>query len=177
VNGDSQVLQASGKALVGQPWRLMTTTHLIAISAAVVITAACDVGPLPSDHKPRGYDTIKIDMPGCPVQLPPVVDRTGTTAESIAKHVQTNDLCDAVTALKEWIESTPVPPPALEPGAWQRVESIEVFRTDVTGSTPNGASYRLDVSADIPERPRLIGVALSKPGGQLRFYIVHRGGL
>lgn len=135
--------------------------RLALIASAVTVTAACTPGPLPPVHEPTGYDTVRVDLPNCAVQLPPVVDRTGNVAEFIAKNLDADKLCAAVTALKRWIESGAIPPPDLQPDDWKRVKSIAVSRTGFAGSDSGGViSYRLSLEADIPNRPRLVGVAL-----------------
>jgi hypothetical protein len=85
------------------------------------------------------------------------------------------DLCRAVTALKDWIDSTPLPPPALEPGDWARVRSIDIAQVPSPGPLRvEGTNYELHLYADIPERPRLVGLTMSKATGEMQFFVVHR---
>jgi hypothetical protein len=79
-----------------------------------------------------------------------------------------------VTALKAWIDSTPVPPPYLEPGDWARVRSIDIFRMPSRVPWTPGDDYDLHVYADIPARPRMPGVSLSVQTGQTKFFLMHR---
>jgi len=134
---------------------------------------ACDVDRLPKVHEPDPKGTTRIALRNCTVQLPPVVDRDGKAEANIGKYVDESDLCKAVTALKKWIDSVPIEP--LQPGDWARVQSIDVWRMPLLGfRSIEGNQYQLDLYADIPERPRLVGVTMSKPTGEMKFFEVHR---
>ena len=108
------------------------------------------------------------------MQLPPVLDRDGKASENIARNVNEADLCKAVTALKKLIDGPPIPT-YLQPGDWARVRSINVGRTPMPGHLSiEGDQYQLHLAADIPGRPWLVGVMMSKPTAAMQFFTANR---
>ena len=142
--------------------------------SAVLVISACRSEPSPEETEPLGYETARLDLPNCPVAMPPVVDRDGRVREFVAKYIDADDLCAAVSGLKKWMESTPVPSPELRAGDWQRVRSIRVTRVDGPRNGSQPQAYMLTVEADVPERSRLVGVNLSRPSGDMKFFVVPR---
>ena len=161
----------------------MTASAAIASFTLAAAMYGCGTAPPPLPPPTPAPDRVyrvpvaEVQLPNCAIPLPPVRDRNGAVAEDIRKFVKPDELCTAVTALKAWIDSTPVPPPHLEPGDWARVRSIDIWPMpprDLPRMSNQGDNYDLHVYADIPERPRLAGVSLSARTGEMYFFLVHR---
>jgi hypothetical protein len=88
--------------------------------------------------------------------------------------MDTRDLCEAATALEKWIDGSPTPTD-LQPGDWARVRTIDIYRMPLPGFRAiEGNQYQVHLYADIPGRPRLVGVMMSKPTGKMDYFEVHR---
>ena len=78
------------------------------------------------------------------------------------------------TALKQWMDSAPLPPSDLEPGDWARAKWVEIYRAPEAGAGPNGTRYEFQLYADVPGRPRLFGVKMSQTSGAMEFFVAGR---
>jgi hypothetical protein len=132
---------------------------------------------------PLSYSTIRIAIPGCPVEIPRVRDDLSVCPPGeIGKSIQPEDVCELLRALQEWMAENPLTPPDMEPGDWTRVRAITVCRMSepiLQGEDPTRTPrrWRLTIEADVPERPRPFFVSRSEGGNAFQFGATHRGPL
>ena len=61
----------------------------------------------PEIATPLGYGTVRVTLPGCPTELPPVREDSRCGAVEIGKTIDNRDVCRLLTSLKRWVESSP----------------------------------------------------------------------
>jgi hypothetical protein len=131
-----------------------------------------------------GYDTVRVDLPGCTTALPPLRNsRCG--ASEIGKSIDVNDVCFLLTALKDWVESGPAEAPSVRGDDWPRVRAVCVSRLGwpppirisskqwpraVLAQERPPASSALRLEAYIPNRSRIIFVEMSEQSRRLKYF-------
>ena len=146
----------------------LSLVSFLGVVLAVLSIFGCDTAPLPPIREADAPATTRMTLQNCAVQVPPIHDRDGRSSEDILKSVKVEDLCKAVTALKNWIDNNPAEKD-LQPGDWARIRSVEIYHMP----HPDNQT-KLHLDADIPRRPRLVGVMMSEMTGAIDFYEVHR---
>ena len=152
----------------------MSLRHF-ALLASLAACSCGDAGQLPESVR-RGATVKNHKLPNCEIPSLPLREREHGSLEQLEQSVSDEELCHLASGLKRWMDSVPVPPPDMAPGDWARIRSLDVYRME---RAPSSAGQRREIElhlyADVPERPRLIGVSMSKTTQELRFFVVHRG--
>lgn len=177
--GHSQVL-CRRRITVRWSTRRTGVIVMLYMSASV---AACNSAPdteLPQPKQP-GAAVDKMISPECAVDIPPITRQSSTCqAGETADKIKPADVCRLVTALKDWMGTTPLEPPAMQPNDWSRVRAITVCRLPYPpasdSSDMKSANWRLWIEADVPGRPRLFWAAMAEADRKVSFGTTHRGG-
>jgi hypothetical protein len=157
--------------------RMLRTDVLIAFVLGLPACGPASKEHLPSVTRAVRYETVSVRLDSCGTPLPPVrSDLKVCRPEAIGDSIRAADVCRALEALKEWVETTPFPPPQMQPGDWARVRAVSVCRDNINMSPeqPKVRRWYLTVTADVPERLRAFFVEMWEDSGQMRFGLAHR---
>ena len=155
----------------------MATCRTLSV-LAVVLVAGCNstVADLPEIATPLGYDTVRVELSGCNIALPPLRDDSHCGASEIAKTINVDDVCFLLTALKDWVESGPADAPSVHADDWHRVRAVCVARLGPSitisskGKPAQVGSALLRLEADIPNRSLIIFVQMSEESRRLKYF-------
>lgn len=163
---------------------------LSVLAVVLVLAAGCNStdADLPEIATPLGYDTVRVELSGCTIALPPLRDNSRCGASEIGKTINVNDVCFLLTALKDWVESGPADAPSVHADDWPRVRavcvvrlgpsitvsSIEWPRVVLTQERPPVRSALLRLEADIPNRSLIIFVQMSEESRRLKYFAGRR---
>jgi len=129
---------------------------------------------------PLHYSTRPIALPGCAISPPPVQDDLAVCpADEIGRSIKPSDVCLMLKALKDWMSTTPLDAPVMQPHDWSRIRSILVCRMaeardPIEDAKAGSLHWRVTIYADVPERPRLFWVDMRDENEPFRFGAVHR---
>ena len=164
----------------------------VVIVALLVSVEGCDFlsREAPEIAAPLGYGTVRVTLPGCPTELPPVREDSGCGAREIGKAIDHRDVCRLLTSLKHWVESSPadgkrapVHSIRFEPvyaGDWKYVRAVCVSRGTYfsTSDGPGGGRTTerrfLQLKADAPNRSLQMWVRLSEQPSMLEYFSARR---
>lgn len=163
----------------------MFTTHFAShrylfVVAGIVAVAGCDVSKVepPEIAKPLGYETVQVQLPGCPIPLPPVRDDGSCGASEIGKSIDVKDVCRMLVALKDWVASAPKDAPSVHPDDWARIRAVCIVRAAWASSPhePDRWPYRpfLRLQADVPDRSQRMVVQTTKLSRNFEYYVSPR---
>jgi hypothetical protein len=144
-------------------------------SVLVLILAASCVPDQEDLPRPGIPGTVAVDWPWCSVRVPPIRDDSSHCPfEAVGETIEPKDVCSVLTALRDWVEQTQLDSRFVQPGDYERIESIMVCR-DYLPRSPNEPEVRgIMVYADVPERPRLFWATLDEASSELSFGATHR---
>src|SRR3954468_12778641 len=168
--------------------------HARAIVVAVLLVGVvgCDFmsRDAPEIATPLGYGTVRVGLPGCSVQLPPVREDSGCGADEIGRTIDNGDVCRLLTSLKQWVESSPADgqrPPVhsirfepVYPDDWRYVRAVCVshgsyvsISDGLRGSTTTQVHF-LQLLADAPNRSLQMFVRMSDQSRALEYFSARR---
>jgi hypothetical protein len=153
---------------------------------ALVLAAGCNStdADLPEIATPLGYDTVHLELSGCPTALPPLRDNSRCGVSDIGKTINVNDVCFLLTALKDWVTSGPADAPSVHADDWLRIRAVCVSRLGpsitvsskewprvvLTQERPPVRSALLRLEADLPNRSLIIFVQMSEESRRLKYF-------
>jgi hypothetical protein len=168
----------------------MHTRRSLAVAVvALVVTGGCDSSDpeLPEIATPLGYDTVRVELSGCNVPLPPVRDSSRCGAAEIGKSIDLKDVCQLLVALKGWVDSGPADALSVHADDWPHVRAVCVSRLgpNVTVSSKEWPRVVLTqerpavrsvvrLEADIPNRSLIIYVQMSEDSRRLKYFAGRR---
>ena len=169
-----------------------TRRQAVVIAALLVGLEGCDFvsREAPEIATPLGYGTVRVALPNCATELPPVREDGGCGAGEIGKAIDHRDVCRLLTSLKLWVESSPADgkrPPVhsisfepVYPDDWKYVRAVCVSRGTYfsTSDGPGGGRTRerrfLQLKADAPNRSLQMWIRLSEQPSLLEYFSARR---
>ena len=178
-----------------------THRRVIVVATLLVAIAGCNFmsrdapevsRDAPEVATPLGYGTVRVALPSCPSELPPVREGLGCGADEIGKTIDHQDVCRLLTSLKHWVESSPAdgqrsPIQSIRfepvyPDDWRYVRAVCVSHaTQVTisdglrGATTTASRF-LKLQADAPNRSLQMWVTMSEQSKTLEYFSAPRRG-
>ena len=165
------------------------------IAAILVGTSGCNFmdRDSPEIATPLGYGTVRVALPGCPSELPPVREDAGCGVVEIGKTIDHQDVCRMLTSLKRWVESASaadqrresdidlINRSAVRPGDWRYVRAVcvsDLETISIAHSPKPEAGQRtgrfLSLEADAPNRSLRMVVRMSEASDKLQYFAVPR---
>ncbi len=163
-----------------------TRRSLVVGVFALGVAGACNstTGDLPEISTPLGYDTVRVELSGCNIPLPPVRDNSRCGASDLGTSINVNEVCLLLTSLRDWVESGPADAPSVHADDWPRVRAVCVSR--LVWSPPIWISRKewprvvlaqerppdrsaLQLEADMPNRSQIISVEMSEQSRRLTY--------
>jgi hypothetical protein len=168
-------------------------------AAALIVVAACrsPIGDLPEIAEPLGYETVRVELPGCATRLPPVRDSNRCGASEIGNGIDPNDVCLLLTGLQTFAESEPAWVPSTHHNDWPQVRSVhaedwsrvravcvtrhvarQIIVEQASGKPGTEASWPLISSlwleADIPHLSVILSVRMSEQSRERTYSVAPR---
>ena len=165
-----------------------TRRSLVLAVVALVVAGGCDSSDpdLPGIATPLGYDTVRVELSGCNVPLPPVRDSSRCGAAEIGKSIDLKDRvptsCGVERMGRVWTCGRRRSRGRLAPrsssvrvpfGTVYHCFSKEWPRVVLTQERPAGSSV-LRLEADIPNRSLIVFVQMSEDSHRLKYFAGRR---
>jgi hypothetical protein len=83
---------------------MLNRAYAAGLVTAALIAHACGSpsGDLPTIQTPLDYVTVHVDLPGCPVKLPPVHDLARCSPDDIGTRIDAGEVCRLLGGLRDW---------------------------------------------------------------------------